>query len=76
MGEKRTEACGRCSMSSVVSLTTEGRDEADGESRTPFSGARIELDDDELRRASPSAWFEGTRRRLDELATRLAYGER
>ncbi|WP_224270645.1 hypothetical protein [Haloprofundus salinisoli] len=63
-------------MSSVVSLTTEGRDEAERESRTPFSGARIELDDDELRRVSPSAWVENTRRRLDSFATRVAYGKR
>ncbi|WP_317987375.1 hypothetical protein [Haloprofundus halobius] len=66
-------------MTSVVSMTTEGEEgeqREDREARTPFSGARIELDDYELRRVSPSAWFEGTRRRLDEFATRLAYGKR
>ncbi|KTG11676.1 hypothetical protein AUR64_00345 [Haloprofundus marisrubri] len=76
MGGKRTEACGRCSMSSVVSVATEGSDEEENERRSPFSGARIELDDEELRRASPSAWFESTRRRLDSIATKLTYGER
>ncbi|WP_224448315.1 hypothetical protein [Haloprofundus salilacus] len=61
-------------MTSVVSVTTEGRDGEEQEARTPFAGARIELDDTELRRVSPSAWFEGARERLDAFATKLAYG--
>ncbi len=72
MDDQRTEACGRCSMTSVVSMTTE-----DGEStgRDPFDGARIEVPESELRKVSkPQIWLGRLKRRLDEAATRLTYG--
>lgn len=72
---KKTEYCGRCSMSSVVDFTENGTDDADRPDRNPFGGARIEVDDAELRATSPSAWLGGLKRRLDEVATRLTYGE-
>nr|WP_276246070.1 MULTISPECIES: hypothetical protein [unclassified Haladaptatus] len=59
-------------MSSVVSTAADGDDAA----RTdPFAGARIEVDDAELRALSPSAWLAGFKARLDDLATRLTYGK-
>ncbi|WP_251341895.1 hypothetical protein [Haloplanus halophilus] len=71
MGGKDTETCGRCAMSSVVGVASEG----DGESgRDPFAGARIEVDERQLRAVSPAAWLGRVKRRLDALATRLTYG--
>ncbi len=69
MGGKESEACGRCAMSSAVSVS-------DGESsdRDPFAGERIEVSESELRKASPAAWLGGLKRRVDDWATRLTYG--
>jgi len=71
MDDNRTEACGRCSMTSVVSMTNE--DDASG--HDPFDGARIELSESELRATSkPQIWLGRVKRRLDDVATRLTYG--
>jgi hypothetical protein len=67
----KTEACGRCSMTSVMGLT-EGEDDA---SRNPFEGDRIELSDDQLRTVSPHVVALGRlKNRLDEWATAFTYG--
>ena len=81
MSEKR-EACGRCAMTTVVDATAgpaDGEsaddDEADGGSgRDPFGGARIEIEESALRRASPAAWLAVVTRRLDDAATRVVRG--
>ena len=73
MGGKQTEACGRCSLSTVVDAT----DTEDGNSsgRNPFDGARIELDEDEVRSVvRHEVFFSRLRRRLDEWATRFTFG--
>ncbi|MFB6194548.1 MAG: hypothetical protein ABEI80_00115 [Haloplanus sp.] len=70
MGGKETETCGRCAMSSVVDVASDGDDEA----RDPFAGARIEVDEKRLRTVSPAAWLGRVKRRLDAVATRLTYG--
>ncbi|WP_254273684.1 hypothetical protein [Haloarcula marina] len=64
---KETEACGRCSLSTVV-------DTADGEGSNPFDGDRIEVSDEAARAVSPGAWLSGLKTRLDDVATRLTYG--
>jgi len=70
MGGKRTEACGRCGVSSVVDATDE-----DGDERDPFGGERIEVDEREARAAMrPQGAAGRLKRRLDEIATRLTYG--
>lgn len=72
--DEKTEACGRCAMSSVVGTT--GAD-ADAEDRTrdPFTGPRIEVDDRDLRLANAPAVLLGrVKRRLDAVATRITYG--
>jgi len=71
MGGKKTEACGRCAMSSVVSVASA---EGDDEERDPFAGSRIEVDEEQLRTVSPGAWLGRVKRRLDDYATRLTYG--
>ncbi|TYT61519.1 hypothetical protein [Natrialba swarupiae] len=65
------EACGRCSMSTVVDMATE-----DGHrSRDPLEGERIELEEEELRRVSPHVVVLGRlKSRLDAFARRVAYG--
>jgi len=71
MSDKRSEACGRCSMSTVVDSVAE-----EGAERDPFGDERIEVAEDDLRRISPAAWMGRLTRRLDEIARRLTYGDR
>lgn len=76
MGGKRTETCGRCSMSTVVDVASDDGDgDEDTSSRDPFAGERIEVDESEMRAVSPSAWLGGMKRRVDEVATKLTYGK-
>lgn len=70
--DSEPEACGRCSMTSVVGLT-----DGDGESggRNPFDGDRIELDDDELRSVSAHVLALGRLKdRLDRWMQSATYG--
>lgn len=70
MGGKIREACGRCSMTSVVDMF-----DGDG-GRNPFDGPRIEIPEEEMRRvAKPQILLGRAKRKLDEIATRLTYGE-
>ena len=71
MGGKIREACGRCSMTSVVDMT------GDGESgRNPFDGDRIEVSEADLRKVMfPAVWLGRAKHRLNEYATRLTYGD-
>lgn len=71
MSEKRSEACGRCSMSTVVDAVDE-----EGAERDPIGDERIEVDESDLRRISPAAWMGRLTRRLDGIARRLTYGDR
>ncbi|WP_436929404.1 hypothetical protein [Halosimplex halobium] len=71
MAPKDTEACGRCSMTSVVDAANEG----DGGDRDLFGDARIEIPEDEMRRvAKPQILLGRAKRTIDEVATRLTYG--
>jgi len=65
---KQTETCGRCSMSTVVDVSEDDR-------QNPFGDERIEVSDEEARAVSPAAWLAGVKRRLDDVATRLTYGK-
>ena len=72
MGEKRTEACGRCSLSTVVDATDAENGGSGG--RNPFDGNRIELDENEFRSVvRHEVFFSRLRRRLDEWATRFTF---
>lgn len=68
MSEKKTEACGRCSMTTVVDAAV------DGEGRDPFGDERIEVDDDEFSRISPAVWLDRIGRRLNDAVQELTYG--
>ena len=64
----RTEACGRCAMSTVV-------DAVDGEEdRDPFGDARIEVDEAAIRRVSPAGVLAAAKRWLNDAVRRLTYG--
>jgi hypothetical protein len=66
MGGKNTEACGRCSMSSVVDMT-DGRD--------PYGENRIEVDERELRVVSAHQIAASRlKNKIDRLAQRAIYG--
>lgn len=71
--EGEAEACGRCSMTSVVGMAAESEDGSSG--RNPFDGPRIEVDDDELRAVSPHVVALGRLKdRIDRWAASFAYG--
>ncbi len=73
MDSNEAEACGRCAMSSVVDVA-ESADEDDGP-RDPFEGERIEVSENEMRKAAAPVVVAGrVKRKLNEVATRLTYG--
>jgi hypothetical protein len=67
MSEKRTEACGRCSISTVI--------DANGGERDVLGEERIEVDEHEIRRLS-AHHVAASRAKdwLDDLGQRLIYG--
>lgn len=70
MERNGTEACGRCSMTTVVDAV-----ESDEESsRDPFGDDAIEVDETALRRVSPAAWLGQIAGRIDATVSRFIYG--
>ncbi|MES3516769.1 MAG: hypothetical protein PPP58_03790 [Natronomonas sp.] len=67
MSEKKTEACGRCSMSTVVDAAVE-------EEHDPFGEERIEVDEEEFSRVSPAVWLNRISGRIDAAVQRFIYG--
>ncbi|GAA0222927.1 hypothetical protein ACFFQF_08560 [Haladaptatus pallidirubidus] len=69
MGEKRTEACGRCGLSSVVDAASEGNE------RDIYGDERIEVAESEMRAVSRHTELLGkAKSKLNALAERIAYG--
>jgi len=74
MDSDEAEACGRCAMSSVVDVA-ESADEGEGPS-DPFGDERIEVEENEMRKAAAPAVVAGrVKHKLNEIATRLTYGQ-
>ena len=69
MSQNRSEACGRCSMSTVVETVAEAETDRD-----PVGDERIEVEAAALRRVSPAAWMGRLTSRLDRVVRRLTYG--
>ncbi len=70
MGGKRTEACGRCGLSTVIDATE------DGEARDIYGNERIEVDEDEMRAVSGHVELLGrVKDRLNAFAGRITYGD-
>lgn len=70
--ERPTEACGRCSMTTVVDAVNADSDEPP---RDPFGDRRIEVDESSIRRVSPVAWMGNITARLNAVVRRLTYGK-
>jgi len=70
--EQPTEACGRCSMTTVVDAVDAN---SDGPDRDPFGDERIEIEESAIRRVSPVAWMGKVTTRLNAAVKRLTYGE-
>jgi hypothetical protein len=69
MTEDKTEACGRCTMTTVIDTVD------DGGGRNPFDGDRIEVEESEMRSAARHVVLAGRLKdRLDAWASRFAYG--
>jgi hypothetical protein len=64
--EEDKELCGRCAMSSVSGVMEEDPD--------PFEGERIEVEEDELRKISPSVLLGRAKHRIDSVVAKLTYG--
>lgn len=72
MADQKPEACGRCSISTVVDAAT---DEDDSGGRDPFGESRIEIPDEEARLVlRPQILAGRLKERLDDVAERLTYG--
>jgi len=67
---KDTEACGRCSMTVVVDAV----DEEDEQREDPFGDDRIEVEETQLERVSPEAWFGRVSSRVNSVVSRFAWG--
>ena len=74
-GAEEVEACGRCSMSTVVGAVTKDQSPEERAERDPFSGERIEVDESSVRRVSPAGYFGDLKARIDAVARRIAYGK-
>lgn len=76
MGGKHTEACGRCSVSTVMEATwSDGEGDREASGANPFDGERIELEEDQVRSVvRHEVLVRRVKGRLDDLATRLIFG--
>lgn len=70
MTDKQTEACGRCSMSTVVDAVSNEDASSD---RNRFDDDQIEISEPVLRRVAPGAWLGRVTARLNEMAQQLTY---
>ncbi|WP_123622282.1 hypothetical protein [Halorubrum sp. CSM-61] len=73
--EIKAEACGRCSMSTVVGAVSGDQGPEERAERDPFAGERIEVDESSIRRVSPGGLLSDLKDRIDALGRRLAYGK-
>ena len=65
-GDRDSEACGRCAMSSVAEVMDDRHD--------PFDGERIELEETTLRKVSPGVVVGRVKRRIDDVVRRVTFG--
>ncbi|CDK40085.1 hypothetical protein DM2_2826 [Halorubrum sp. DM2] len=69
------EACGRCSMSTVVGAVADDQSSEERAERDPFADERIEVDESSLRRISPAGYLGDLKERINGLGRRIAYGK-
>jgi hypothetical protein len=71
MGGKQKEACGRCSVTTVIDATEDGEEKAEN----PFEGERIEIEESEMRSVvRHEVLASKVTDRLDAFASRLMFG--
>ena len=70
MSDTQTEACGRCSMSTVVDAVADDESNAD---RDLLTGDQIEVSETTLSRVAPGAWLGRVTTRLNDVAQQLTY---
>ena len=70
----KAEACGRCSMSTVVGAVSGDQDPVERAERDPFAGERIEVEESSIRRVSPAGFLSDLKDRVDALGRRFSYG--
>jgi hypothetical protein len=73
--EIESEACGRCSMSTVVGAVAGDQTPEERAARDPFAGERIEVEESSIRRVSPAGLLGDLKDRVNELGRRLSYGK-
>ena len=61
-------------MTTVIDAVDGDKTDEERAERDPFGTARIEVDETELRRVTPSVWFSGVTTRLNDAVRRLTYG--
>lgn len=72
MGGKKSEACGRCSVSTVVDAADS---DDEGGAENPFEGERIEIEESEMRSVVRHEVFAGrVKARLNNFANRVIFG--
>jgi len=73
MGGKQKEACGRCSVTTVIDAT---EDKEDGGGENPFDGERIEIEESQMRSvARHEVLASKVTSRLDALASKVIWGK-
>lgn len=77
MGGKKTESCGRCSVTTVIDATErEEGDETSG-GKNPFDGERIEIEESTMRSAVPhEVAVRRVKNRLDGFVSNLTWGSK
>jgi hypothetical protein len=73
--EIKAEACGRCSMSTVVGAVNGDKDPEERADHDPFAGGRIEIDESSVRRISPAGFLSDLKDRATAFGRRFAYGK-
>ena len=73
--EIQAEACGRCSMSTVVGAVSGDQSAEERAERDPFGDERIEVEESAIRRVSPAGYLSDLKDRIDAVGRRIAYGK-
>lgn len=72
MGGKQKEACGRCTVTTVIDATEDEESTAEN----PFEGERIELEESEMRSVARHEVLAGkVTDRLDDFASQFIWGK-
>ena len=75
MGGKKTESCGRCSVTTVLDATEQEGESNSAGGKNPFDGERIEVDESTMRKTVPHEFaVSRVKDRLDGVVSQLTWG--